>query len=169
MTIQEKAIEQLERISEHLSAIGEKEDYTDIAIQALESQQSRCDSCTHSEEQDGSNCYECVKGTADNFEAQPKTGYISIDLNKFAKKVAEKALDEITYEGKTIREWVEILVNQQPSEDCVSRTAEMNGCQYCKYKYRSDEDEPCIICSHNYTDKFKDDGTREANTDGYSD
>jgi hypothetical protein len=36
MTIQEKAIEQLERISEHLSAIGEKEDYTDIAIQALE-------------------------------------------------------------------------------------------------------------------------------------
>ena len=36
MTIQEKAIEQLERISTHLSSIGEKEDYTDIAIQALE-------------------------------------------------------------------------------------------------------------------------------------
>ena len=36
MTIHEKAIEQLERISSHLSAIGEKEDYTDIAIQALE-------------------------------------------------------------------------------------------------------------------------------------
>ena len=36
MTIQEKAIEQIERISHHLSAIGEKEDYTDIAIQALE-------------------------------------------------------------------------------------------------------------------------------------
>lgn len=36
MTIQEKAIEQLERISSSLSAIGEKEDYTDIAIQALE-------------------------------------------------------------------------------------------------------------------------------------
>lgn len=36
MTIQEKAIEQLERISEHLSAIGEKEDYTDVAIKALE-------------------------------------------------------------------------------------------------------------------------------------
>ena len=34
--IVKKAIEQLERISEHLSAIGEKEDYTDIAIQALE-------------------------------------------------------------------------------------------------------------------------------------
>ena len=31
---------------------------------------NRCDSCTHSEEQDGSNCYECVKGMADNFETQ---------------------------------------------------------------------------------------------------
>ena len=28
MTIQEKAIEQLERVSRHLAAIGEKEDYT---------------------------------------------------------------------------------------------------------------------------------------------
>lgn len=36
MTIQEKAIEQLERISSHLASIGEKEDYTDVAIQALE-------------------------------------------------------------------------------------------------------------------------------------
>lgn len=36
MTIQEKAIEQLERVSRHLATIGEKEDYTDIAIQALE-------------------------------------------------------------------------------------------------------------------------------------
>ena len=36
MTIQEKSIEQLERISSHLATIGEKEDYTSIAIQALE-------------------------------------------------------------------------------------------------------------------------------------
>lgn len=42
-------------------------------------------------------------------------------IDKFAKEVAEKALDEITYEGKTVREWVEILVNQQPCEDCISR------------------------------------------------
>lgn len=31
-----KAIEQLERISDSLASIGETEDYTDIAIQALE-------------------------------------------------------------------------------------------------------------------------------------
>lgn len=36
MTTQEKAIEQLERISSRLASIGEKEDYTDVAIQALE-------------------------------------------------------------------------------------------------------------------------------------
>ena len=43
----------------------------DVAIKALEQQPNRCDGCTHSEEQDGSNCYECIKGMADNFEAQP--------------------------------------------------------------------------------------------------
>ena len=36
MTMQEKATEQLERVSRHLATIGEKEDYTEIAIQALE-------------------------------------------------------------------------------------------------------------------------------------
>jgi hypothetical protein len=35
----------------------------------LEAQPNRCDSCIHSDERDGSNCYECVKGMADNFEA----------------------------------------------------------------------------------------------------
>ena len=42
----------------------------DLAIKVLEQQPNRCDSCTHSEEQDGSNCYECIKGMADNFEEQ---------------------------------------------------------------------------------------------------
>ena len=38
-------------------------------------------------------------------------------IDKFTKEVAEKALDEITYEGKTVREWVEIIVKQQPIEN----------------------------------------------------
>ena len=41
VTIQEKAIEQLERISRNLATIGEKEDYTDIAIKALD--QEHCE------------------------------------------------------------------------------------------------------------------------------
>ena len=42
MTLQEKAIKQLERISSHLAAIGEQEDYTDIAIQVLEQPSEDC-------------------------------------------------------------------------------------------------------------------------------
>lgn len=48
---------------------------------------------------------------------------MKLTLDMIAKDVAEKALDEITYEGKTIREWVEIIAKQQPCEDCISREA----------------------------------------------
>lgn len=46
---------------------------------------------------------------------------MKLTLDMIAKDVAEKALDEFIYEGKTIREWVEIIVKQQPCEDCISR------------------------------------------------
>lgn len=48
---------------------------------------------------------------------------MKLTLDMIAKDVAEKALDEFIYEGKTIREWVEILAKQQPCDDCVSREA----------------------------------------------
>lgn len=38
---------------------------------------------------------------------------------EIAKKVAEKALDEFLYEGKSIREWIKIIA----SEDAISRQA----------------------------------------------
>ncbi len=41
------------------------------------------------------------------------------DLDKMADKVAEKALDEFTYNGKTIREWVEIIVTAESVESVV--------------------------------------------------
>lgn len=47
----------------------------DMAIEALE--QQTCDNCKYSEETDGMNCYECLKGMTDNFEAlqqEPKRG-----------------------------------------------------------------------------------------------
>lgn len=34
------------------------------------------------------------------------------DLAKMADRVAEKALDEFTYDGKTLREWIEIIFAQ---------------------------------------------------------
>lgn len=60
-------------------------------------------------------------------------------IDKFAKEVAEKALDEITYEGKTVREWVEILVNQQPSEDCISRAEMLKYQEYLHGKMSNEE------------------------------
>ena len=59
-------------------------------------------------------------------------------------------------EHRQLAEWLRELKQRRNNE---------NGCQYCKYKVRSDEDEPCVICSHNYTSKFKDDGTREVKAD----
>lgn len=44
-------------------------------------------------------------------------------IDKFAKDVAEKALDEYVYDGKTIREWVEVIAKQQSCEDAISREA----------------------------------------------
>ena len=43
-------------------------------IKALE--QESCDTCEHSDEINGSNCYECVKGIKDRYNLQePKTGH----------------------------------------------------------------------------------------------
>lgn len=87
---------------------------TKLAVKALEQQQqpNRCDSCTHSEEQDGSNCYECVKGMADNFEAQPT-----------------EIRDATAEERKSVKDYVEsiskptgVRFEAQPCEDAVSRS-----------------------------------------------
>lgn len=40
---------------------------------------------------------------------------------EFVEKIAEKALDEFLYKGKTLREWIKIFVKQEPCEDAVSR------------------------------------------------
>lgn len=66
---------------------------------------------------------------------QPKIGTGGLTMAKFptmdefAKSVAEKALDDYMYEGKTIREWTEIilngdLVNVVRCKDCIKRSTE---------------------------------------------
>lgn len=53
---------------------------------------------------------------------------------EMARDVAEKALDEYEYNGKTLREWVEIIaatdinVGTKDGADCISRQA---ACEYC--------------------------------------
>lgn len=44
---------------------------------------------------------------------------MEINIDKMAQNVTEKALDEILYQGKSIREWIQII----GSEDCMSRQA----------------------------------------------
>ena len=47
---------------------------------------------------------------------------------KMAKDVAEKALDEYVYQGKTLREWIQIILESQ-DEDCISRQAVLDMMQ----------------------------------------
>lgn len=54
-------------------------------------------------------------------------------IDKFAKDVAEKVLDEFIYEGKTIREWVELLAKQEPCDDAISRQAVLDALDKSKY------------------------------------
>ena len=44
-------------------------------------------------------------------------------IEKMAKNVAEKALDEFLYKGRSIREWMQIIA----SEDCISRQAVLDA------------------------------------------
>ena len=55
-------------------------------IKALE--QESCDTCEHSDEINGSNCYECVKDIRDRYNLQePKTGHWVCDDNQGVQAV----------------------------------------------------------------------------------
>lgn len=45
-----------------------------------------------------------------------------ISIEKMAQRAAEAALD-YEYQGKTIREWMKIIAEQEPCDDVVSREA----------------------------------------------
>lgn len=67
-------------------------------------------------------------------------------IDEFAKEVAEKSLDEITYEGKTIREWAEIIVKQQPIENVFDNIKaeiieKFDNCSICEWFEDYDYDE----------------------------
>lgn len=73
---------------------------------------------------------------------------MTVDLDKMADRVAEKALDEFTYKDKTIREWVELMVTVESVvevrmvEEFEKIRAEIENhcglakedhCKYCSY------------------------------------
>ena len=49
------------------------------------------------------------------------------EIEEFAKKVSDLALDEFEYEGKTIREWTELILN--------GNLTEVVRCKDCKRRY----------------------------------
>lgn len=62
---------------------------------------------------------------------------------EMSKKVAEKALDEFLYNGRSIREWMQIIA----SEDCISRQEVLDICDSKdpEYKVRHfKEDVECL-------------------------
>lgn len=79
----------------------------------LEQQPNRCDSCIHSEEQDGSNCYECVKGMADNFEVQSCEDCIS---RQAAIDVVRKWFDKIQLNGDICLDGIASLPSVTPQK-----------------------------------------------------
>ena len=110
MTEQEKAIEQLERISEHLSAIGEKEDYTDIAIKALETQEQAI-----KEAYDKGYEY----GVKEWFDKRTKSQTCIEDYPTCTE--CEHYDREKHYCPRFCQVIKDTLAEAQPSEDCISR------------------------------------------------
>jgi len=65
---------------------------------------------------------------------------------EFAKKVAEKALDEFLYDGRSLREWVQII----GSEDAISRQAVFESIDDC-----NSDGLTGIFCSYDAGERFK--------------
>ena len=67
-------LSELNAISFYEAQEDSKEAYYEIrqAIKnmTLVNPQKTCDTCRHSDETDGSHCYECVKGMKDNYDSQ---------------------------------------------------------------------------------------------------
>ena len=60
-------------------------------------------------------------------------------VEEMAKKVAEKAIDEYVFEGKTIRQWVEIILRDRDDADdrfymCVVENHEEDPPMFCQYE-----------------------------------
>jgi len=85
MSIAEYEIYDPENYADWITTMYEFEYYHDIKVLAwmplpepykAESENKKsCNSCTNSQETDGSSCYECVKGICDNYKAESEENY----------------------------------------------------------------------------------------------
>ena len=63
-------------------------------------------------------------------------------VEKLGKEIAEKALDEYEYKGKTIREWADLLINGD--------AVEVVRCKDCIRRYDTDECPMCYLFEGQY-------------------
>ena len=73
-------------------------------------------------------------------------------IEEMAKKVTEKALDEYVYEGKTIRQWIEVLKDYDDKKTTLERIVERLEQQEKQYAGRAKE--ASIIGSKLYYEKY---------------
>lgn len=79
-------------------------------------------------------------------------------VEEMAKEVAEKALDEYVYEGKTIRQWVEVLKDYDDKKSTMERIVERLEEKRTEYEKISEQkyfDMPQACYYKGYEEGFK--------------
>ena len=111
---------------------------------------NRCNCCIHSEEQDGSNCYECVKNMTDNFEAQPTSDY---DIIKALKAV--RTIHNGNY-APQIDEAIRRLEASQTVTEFADKCKECGKIKEDLYEKGFEDGKRYIVdqCSENFNEDF---------------
>ena len=120
-----------------------------------------CNTCTHNNETDGSNCYECVKDMCNNYESTTKNdlgvdnqNIRLIDANALIKRLLPKHFDwwgEDEQEQddfskgnnsmlEEVIEAIEEFPSVTPQEPC-DKCEVGNPCLYCKHEFEPQESE----------------------------
>ena len=60
------------------------------------------------------------------------------EIEEFAKKVSDLALDEFEYEGKTIREWTELILNGNLTDVVRCKDCKHRGTDYCIFHVKGE-------------------------------
>ena len=59
-------------------------------------------------------------------------------MEEFAKKAVDLALDEFEYEGKTIREWTELILNGELTDVVRCKDCKHRGTDYCIFHVKGE-------------------------------
>ena len=59
-------------------------------------------------------------------------------MKEFAKQAVDLALDEFEYEGKTIREWTELILNGNLTEVVLCKDCKHRGTDYCIFHIKGE-------------------------------